>query len=83
MELHGIGITLKIQQRPQGLIFSVLKQSHTIFQKRKTVPSASTYTSVQDFLRQLGTSARIEGFIRLIKGQKSTCRTQLCVLVSH
>lgn len=70
MDLHGIGITVKIQQRPQGLIFSVLKQSHTIFQRRKTVPSASTYTSAQDFLRQLGTSSLIEGLIRLIKGKK-------------
>lgn len=69
MELHGIGITVKIQQRPQGLIFSVLKQSHTIFQRRKMVPGASTYTSVQDFLCQLGTSAQIEGLIHLIKGQ--------------
>lgn len=34
------------------------------------VPGASRYTSVQDFLRQLGTSAQIEGLIRLIKGQK-------------
>lgn len=69
MELHGIGITVKIQQRPQGLIFSVLKQSHTIFQRRKMVSSASTYTSVQDFLRQLGTSSRIESLIHLIKGK--------------
>lgn len=69
MELHGLGITVKIQQRPQGLIFSVLKQSHTIFQRRKMVPGASTNTSVQDFLRQLGTSAQIEGLIHLIKGQ--------------
>lgn len=60
MELHGIGITVKIEQGPQGLIFSVLKQSHTIFQRRKIVPGASTYTSVQDFLRQLETSAQIE-----------------------
>lgn len=69
MELHGIGITVKIKQRPKGLIFSVLKQSHTIFQTRKIVPGASIYTSVQDFLFQLETSAQIEGLIRLIKGQ--------------
>lgn len=61
MELHGIGGTVKIRLRPKGLIFSVLKQSHTIFQRRKMVPGASTYTSAQDFLRQLGTSVRIEG----------------------
>lgn len=83
MELHGIGITVKIQQRPQGLIFSVLKQSHTIFQRRKMVPGASTYTSVRDFLHQLGTSAQIRGLIRLIKRTKQTHKSQLCVLVSH
>lgn len=81
MELHGIGITVKIEQRPQGLIFSVLKQSHTIFQRRKNGPWCIHLHKCSGFPPSTGNISTDWRFNPFNQRTKRTHKTQLRVSV--